>query len=149
MRHAVAALPFPGCRFETTDTSSLLHTEAQAITASVLSNGLLRIMGAEQSVPGQPVAENTTDEAQQHASSSVAAQQAQLPSVRPKALVVVGPSGVGKGTLIAKVMNAPLNGGKMGFSCSHTTRAPRTGEQVGLNNIICLLTGVQASMVLW
>ena len=46
---------------------------------------------------------------------------------QPSALVVCGPSGVGKGTLIKKLMDgSPL----FGFSCSHTTRAPREGEKV-------------------
>ena len=49
----------------------------------------------------------------------------QLP---PAALVVCGPSGVGKGTLIKHLMDKYE--GKFGFSCSHTTRAPREGEQV-------------------
>lgn len=49
------------------------------------------------------------------------------PSQPPCALVVVGPSGVGKGTLIARLMQE--NNG-YGFSCSHTTRAPRPGEIV-------------------
>ncbi|KAL6774394.1 hypothetical protein ACKKBG_A24830 [Auxenochlorella protothecoides x Auxenochlorella symbiontica] len=47
---------------------------------------------------------------------------------RPCALVVVGPSGVGKGTLISKLMQSSS---KYGFSCSHTTRAPRPGEKDG------------------
>ena len=46
----------------------------------------------------------------------------------PAALVVCGPSGVGKGTLIKHLMDKYE--GKFGFSCSHTTRAPREGEQV-------------------
>ena len=46
---------------------------------------------------------------------------------QPSALVVCGPSGVGKGTLIKKLMDgSPL----FGFSCSHTTRQPREGEEV-------------------
>ena len=46
---------------------------------------------------------------------------------RPSALVICGPSGVGKGTLIKKLMDgSPL----FGFSCSHTTRSPREGEKV-------------------
>jgi len=55
--------------------------------------------------------------------TEVVAAQVELPS----ALVIVGPSGVGKGTLIEK-----LKGGsdKFGFSCSHTTRKPREGEKV-------------------
>lgn len=45
----------------------------------------------------------------------------------PSALVVVGPSGVGKGTLISQLM---ASSDSFGFSCSHTTRAPRDGEKV-------------------
>lgn len=46
----------------------------------------------------------------------------------PAALVVCGPSGVGKGTLIKHLVEKYE--GKFGFSCSHTTRAPREVEQV-------------------
>lgn len=49
----------------------------------------------------------------------------------PSALVVVGPSGVGKGTLIEKLMKE--GDGKYGFSVSHTTRSPRPGEQDGIH----------------
>lgn len=45
------------------------------------------------------------------------------------AIIISGPAGVGKGTLIAKLQaNHP---GKFGFSVSHTTRAPRPGETNG------------------
>eukprot|EP00887_Chlorella_sp_A99_P000512 scaffold17.g512.t1 len=47
----------------------------------------------------------------------------------PSALVIVGPSGVGKGTLIEKLMAQGAGG--FGFSCSHTTRQPRPGEVNG------------------
>lgn len=48
-------------------------------------------------------------------------------SVRP--LVVCGPSGVGKGTLINMLLkDFP---GRFGFSVSHTTRKPRPGEENG------------------
>jgi len=48
-------------------------------------------------------------------------------SVRP--LVMAGPSGVGKGTLIARLMkDFP---GSFGFCVSHTTRSPRPGEEDG------------------
>ncbi len=57
---------------------------------------------------------------------------------RPSALVICGPSGVGKGTLIKKLMDgSPL----FGFSCSHTTRAPREGEQVILFQNNCNFRG--------
>jgi len=46
-----------------------------------------------------------------------------------KPLVVNGPSGVGKGTLINKLMAEHPS--KFGFSVSHTTRGPRPGEVDG------------------
>eukprot|EP00741_Cyanophora_paradoxa_P022491 tig00021464_g21717.t1 len=46
-------------------------------------------------------------------------------------LVIAGPSGVGKGTLIDKLMKADPD--RFGFSVSHTTRQPRQGEQHGVN----------------
>eukprot|EP00274_Cyanoptyche_gloeocystis_P004603 CAMPEP_0196654080 /NCGR_PEP_ID=MMETSP1086-20130531/3753_1 /TAXON_ID=77921 /ORGANISM="Cyanoptyche gloeocystis , Strain SAG4.97" /LENGTH=321 /DNA_ID=CAMNT_0041985625 /DNA_START=66 /DNA_END=1031 /DNA_ORIENTATION=- len=45
----------------------------------------------------------------------------------PRPLVLAGPSGVGKGTLIKMLMeDFP---GRFGFSVSHTTRKPRPGEE--------------------
>jgi len=44
----------------------------------------------------------------------------------PKAIVVAGPSGVGKGTLIEKLKAEYPE--KIGFSVSHTTRDARAGE---------------------
>lgn len=46
-------------------------------------------------------------------------------------LVVCGPSGVGKGTLISRLMSEHPD--KFGFSVSHTTRAPRPGEEDGVH----------------
>lgn len=47
----------------------------------------------------------------------------------PEPLVIAGPSGVGKGTLISKLLeNFP---DQFGFSVSHTTRDPRVGEVQG------------------
>lgn len=49
-------------------------------------------------------------------------------------LVVCGPSGVGKGTIIARFMEARNEGlPKFGFSVSHTTRQPRPGEIDGVH----------------
>uniref|UniRef100_A0A061SE87 Guanylate kinase 1 n=1 Tax=Tetraselmis sp. GSL018 TaxID=582737 RepID=A0A061SE87_9CHLO len=47
----------------------------------------------------------------------------------PYALVVCGPSGVGKGTLIKALAESAPD--KYGFSVSHTTRQPRPGEKHG------------------
>ncbi|EPY49584.1 guanylate kinase [Schizosaccharomyces cryophilus OY26] len=46
-------------------------------------------------------------------------------------VVVFGPSGVGKSTLLKRLLS--LHGDKLGFSVSHTTRAPRPGEQAGID----------------
>ena len=53
------------------------------------------------------------------------------PSFKGGACVITGPSGVGKSTLIKKLMaEFP---GQFGFSVSHTTRDPRPGEQDGVD----------------
>lgn len=48
-----------------------------------------------------------------------------------KPIVISGPSGVGKGTLISKLMKEFPS--MFGFSVSHTTRAPREKEQNGFH----------------
>ena len=48
-----------------------------------------------------------------------------------KPVVISGPSGVGKGTLIAKLMKDYPS--KFGFSVSHTTRSPREKEIDGVH----------------
>lgn len=63
-------------------------------------------MGAEQSTPA---------DAQQQSTGRT-----------PSALVICGPSGVGKGTLIKRLLESPAN--KYAFSVSHTTRKPRPGK---------------------
>lgn len=52
-------------------------------------------------------------------------------SAGPKAVVIAGPSGVGKGTLIEKLRQEFPK--LFGFSVSHTSRAPREGEQDGIH----------------
>ena len=52
-------------------------------------------------------------------------------SVGQKPVVISGPSGVGKGTLIAKLMKDYPS--KFGFSVSHTTRSPREKEIDGVH----------------
>lgn len=49
--------------------------------------------------------------------------------VRSRLVVITGPSGVGKGTLIKQLMED--DPGAFGFSVSHTTRYPRPGEVCG------------------
>lgn len=49
----------------------------------------------------------------------------------PNAVVIAGPSGVGKGTLIDRLRGEFPK--LFGFSVSHTSRAPRTGEENGVH----------------
>lgn len=49
----------------------------------------------------------------------------------PAPLVFAGPSGVGKGTIISALMKRYPS--VFGFSVSHTTRAPRAGEENGVH----------------
>jgi len=46
-------------------------------------------------------------------------------------LVLCGPSGVGKSTIVARITSAYPEA--FGFSVSHTTRRPREGEADGVN----------------
>jgi guanylate kinase len=48
-------------------------------------------------------------------------------------LIVCGPSGVGKGTIISKYMSECGGSNYFGFCVSHTTRQPREGEQEGIH----------------
>ena len=50
---------------------------------------------------------------------------------RHRPVVVCGPSGVGKGTLLGRLMADYPD--EFGFSVSHTTRQPRPGEQDGVH----------------
>ena len=52
-------------------------------------------------------------------------------AVMPKPLAIAGPSGVGKSTLIKRLMSEYPD--QYGFSVSHTTRKPRAGEVDGVN----------------
>ncbi|KAL7419923.1 guanylate kinase [Cryptotrichosporon argae] len=51
------------------------------------------------------------------------------PSVLDRPLVICGPSGTGKSTLLKALF--AKHPGQFGFSVSHTTRAPRAGENNG------------------
>lgn len=50
-----------------------------------------------------------------------------------KPLIICGPSGVGKGTVIGRFMEEMNGAEKFSFTVSHTTRAPRPGEQDGVH----------------
>lgn len=59
-------------------------------------------------------------------------------------MVVCGPSGVGKGTLISKLMQT--HAAHFGFSVSHTTRAPRPGEEDGVHYHFAEKAAMQAEV---
>ncbi len=88
-------------------------------------------MGAEQSRPdaaaaaAEPIGEATSANPEPNESNAGAT---------PSALVLVGPSGVGKGTLAKRLIQGS---DQFGFSVSHTTRAPRPNEQVRLYSRLC------------
>lgn len=48
---------------------------------------------------------------------------------KPQPIVISGPSGAGKSTLLKRLLEKYPD--RFGFSVSHTTRAPRVGEQHG------------------
>ena len=52
-------------------------------------------------------------------------------------LIVCGPSGVGKGTIIDKFMQELGGSHQFGFTVSHTTRKPREGEVNGVHYHFC------------
>ncbi|XP_011186471.2 guanylate kinase [Zeugodacus cucurbitae] len=56
---------------------------------------------------------------------------AQLAAKGPRPLVLCGPSGSGKSTLLKRLFDEYPN--TFGFSISHTTRAPRAGEEHGVH----------------
>lgn len=49
----------------------------------------------------------------------------------PRPLVICGPSGTGKSTLLKQLLDEFPD--KFGFSVSHTTRSPRPGEKDGVH----------------
>jgi guanylate kinase len=52
--------------------------------------------------------------------------------IAARPVVFVGPSGIGKNTIIGQIMN--LYPDRFAFSVSHTTRAPREGEVNDVND---------------
>ena len=48
-------------------------------------------------------------------------------------IVISGPAGSGKGTVLRRIFDSPKHGREFAFSVSATTRAPRPGEVDGVN----------------
>jgi guanylate kinase len=87
-------------------------------------------MGAAESIPAsnEPAPAPTPS-----AADSSNGDGAVHPQGIPSALVLVGPSGVGKNTLIQRLQEG---NDSFGHSVSHTTRQPRTGEKVILKRFL-------------
>jgi len=71
-----------------------------------------------------------------HKMMSVSSSSLRLKTKTLRPLVVCGPSGVGKGTIINRFMQDSLSSNllpKFAFSVSHTTRQPRPGEVDGVH----------------
>lgn len=64
--------------------------------------------------------------------TAAAATTSRTNKMSAKPVVICGPSGVGKGTLIEMLMQH-FPDGQFGFSVSHTTRLPREGEVDGVH----------------
>ena len=65
--------------------------------------------------------------------SSVRAYTKRPSSFKGGLLIVCGPSGVGKSTLLKELLDKPLLQDKLSMVTSHTTRAPRQGEVDGVH----------------
>jgi len=77
-----------------------------------------------------------------HAISSLLPQKTSAIDIKkPIPLVIAGPSGVGKGTLIGKLLKEFPD--KFGFSVSHTTRKPRVGEVDGVHYHFTTVDAIQ------
>jgi len=63
-----------------------------------------------------------------------------------KPLVVCGPSGVGKGTIIEKYMEKYGGSEKFGFTVSHTTRKMRPGEIDGIHYHFTDIPSIKAAI---
>lgn len=66
-------------------------------------------------------------------------------SVGPSPIVIAGPSGVGKGTLIKMLIDKYPN--LFGFSVSHTTRPPRPGEENHIHYNFVSLSEMKAGVL--
>ncbi|KAG2482658.1 hypothetical protein HYH03_018431 [Edaphochlamys debaryana] len=87
--------------------------------------------GQEGGEEAEPAAEGEAEQAAEADDEDLQARiEEEVASIRAM-LVVCGPSGVGKGTLIGRLMSEHPD--KFGFSVSHTTRGPRPGEVDGVH----------------
>jgi guanylate kinase len=85
----------------------------------------------------------TAEQELQDIEALIASFQAQASKLQP-AIVVCGPSGVGKGTIISAVMKARPD--MFGFSVSHATRQPRAGEEDGVHYNFTTVAEIEAAI---
>ena len=119
--------PSVGCRMGLRVFSRSAFGLGSGLFAGFLSRGL----SAEAQPPGPPSLSTLEQRV-----SALEQQQQRRP------VVVCGPSGVGKGTLLGRLMaDYPDD---FGFSVSHTTRQPRPGEQDGVHYHFCSKEDMEA-----
>ncbi|KAI0484386.1 P-loop containing nucleoside triphosphate hydrolase protein [Xylariaceae sp. FL0804] len=123
--------------------SRLAPVSFRRLSRTISSSSCLRtVRRASAMAPTDPPAASATTAAQTTTTTrsadatpnpnrpAASASAADLPSDR-RPLVISGPSGVGKGTLIKRLFAA--HPGSFALSVSHTTRAPRPGERHGVD----------------
>lgn len=114
--------------------AQFLPDGGMAHAASALHHQQLQVLEqqeevSQQQAQAQPETEavSSADAAQDDQSSAAASPIAD----GPRPLVVVGPSGVGKGTLLRRILEEFSD--LFGSAVSHTTRSPRNGEVNGVH----------------
>merc|ERR1719215_859288 len=82
---------------------------------------------------GRPLRRMVASDAFSASASSPIEEEEEGPRTLLDPLIVCGPSGVGKGTIIARFMDEMGGSDRFGFTVSHTTRKPREGEVDGVH----------------
>jgi len=121
--------------------SSLRHSVNALKPASSPSNWALNVLSSPLS-PRKRVIHIEKEMFSTNAKQTLSQQEVLKP------LVVCGPSGVGKGTIIDKYMTDPKYRGseKFGFTVSHTTRKPRPGEEDGIHYHFTSIPSIKAAI---
>eukprot|EP00529_Nitzschia_sp_RCC80_P030927 CAMPEP_0113508842 /NCGR_PEP_ID=MMETSP0014_2-20120614/37240_1 /TAXON_ID=2857 /ORGANISM="Nitzschia sp." /LENGTH=295 /DNA_ID=CAMNT_0000404597 /DNA_START=375 /DNA_END=1262 /DNA_ORIENTATION=+ /assembly_acc=CAM_ASM_000159 len=108
-----------------TGSMSLLHASVYAPTSSTSSSSSSSNSSRNQSMDFSSSSSSSFDESDTSAGS--------IENINLEPLVICGPSGVGKGTIIQGLLDSFLPSRPFGFCVSHTTRNPRPGEVHGVH----------------
>ncbi|WIA08042.1 hypothetical protein OEZ85_007512 [Tetradesmus obliquus] len=129
---AVAAEPAAAAAAEEQEELAVPVAAAAAAAPAAVADAVAADAAAAEAPAAVPVLASAEAPAEVAAPADavLSAVQMDLSGIRTP-IVICGPSGVGKGTLIGKLM--AQHPAKFGFSVSHTTRDPRPGEQHGVH----------------